>query len=73
MVIWRNTTGDSIKDNEALNTYLDKKGIKTSDFKYDVIYVNGDNFIKNINHDGNIKVKLIEAEMKRKMFEEVVI
>lgn len=73
LVIWRNTTGDSIKDNEALNTYLDKKGIKTSDFKYDVIYVNGDNFIKNINHDGNIKVKLIEAEMKRKMFEEVVI
>ncbi len=73
LVVWRNTTGDSIKDNEALNTYLDKKGIKTSDFKYDVIYVNGDNFIKNINHDGNIKVKLIEAEMKRKMFEEVVI
>ena len=73
LVVWRNTTGNSIKDNEALNTYLDKKGIKTSDFKYDVIYVNGDNFIKNINHDGNIKVKLIETEMKRKMFEEVVI
>lgn len=73
LVIWRNTTGDSIKDNEALNTYLDKKEIKTSDFKYDVIYVNGDNFIKNINHDDNIKVKLIETEMKRKMFEEVVI
>ncbi|WP_409229445.1 hypothetical protein, partial [Gudongella sp. SC589] len=73
LIIWRNHTDDLVKDNEALNAYLNKKGIKSTTSKYDLIYVNGDNFITNNNNEGNLKVKLIEGEMKKKMFEWVVI
>ncbi|MGI6739821.1 MAG: DNA methyltransferase [Christensenellales bacterium] len=71
LIIWRNLTDDIKKDNIVLNEYLNKKQIKSTNSSYDVIYVNGDNFIKNLSPDGDLKVKLIEEEMKNKMFEGV--
>ena len=71
LIIWRNLTDNIKKDNIVLNEYLNEKQIKSTNSSYDVIYVNGDNFIKNLSPDGDLKVKLIEEEMKKKMFEGV--
>lgn len=71
LVIWRNLSGDIKKDNIVLNAFLERKSIKSTDFEYKIIYVNGDNFIKNTSFNNSLKVKLIEDEMKTKMFEEV--
>ena len=71
LIIWRNISTDIKKDNLVLNAFIETKKEELSNFSYDVIYVNGDNFIKNINFCKNLKVKLIEEEMKKKMFEGV--
>lgn len=70
LVIWRELTGDKVKDNAVLDSFFAKKKISTKDFEYKKIYVNGDNNLPNLRADNEgWKVLLIEEEMKKKMFE----
>jgi len=69
LVIWRDLTGDKIKDNAALDAFFERKKISTTDFEYKRIYVNGDNNLPNLRAgDESWKVILIEEEMKKRMF-----
>ena len=68
LVIWRNQ--DVIK-NDDLNDFFRKQDYSTLDREFDVIYVNGDNTLPNIKSDEeHWKVRLIEQEMMKRMFEE---
>ncbi len=72
LIIWRELTGDVVKDNAVLDAFFDKKKISSTDFEYKKIYVNGDNNLENKRMDNEKwKVILIEEEMKKRMFEEV--
>jgi adenine-specific DNA-methyltransferase len=69
LVIWRDLTGDKIKDNAVLDAFFQRKKISTTDFEYRKIYVNGDNNLPNLRTDEESwKVVLIEEEMKKRMF-----
>ncbi|CFX73936.1 DNA methylase N-4/N-6 [Syntrophomonas zehnderi OL-4] len=69
LVIWRDLTGDKIKDNAVLDAFFQRKKISTTDFEYKKIYVNGDNNLPNLRTDEESwKVVLIEEEMKKRMF-----
>ena len=69
LVIWRNQ--DVIK-NDDLNDFFRKQDYSTLDREFDVIYVNGDNMLPNIKSDDeHWKVRLIEQELMKRMFEEV--
>lgn len=69
LVIWRDLTGDKIKDNAVLDAFFERKKISTTDFEYKKIYVNGDNNLPNLRTDEESwKVVLIEEEMKKRMF-----
>jgi len=61
-VIWRNSKE---KSNEDLEAFLDKQSYNPRDTEYDHIYVNGDHTLE----DPHSKVKMIEMEFKRLMFE----
>ena len=68
LVIWRNQ--DVIK-NDDLNDFFRKQGYSTLDHEFDIIYVNGDNTLPNLKSDEeHWKVRLIEQEMMKRMFEE---
>ena len=68
LVIWRNQ--DVIK-NDDLNDFFRKQDYSTLDHEFDVIYVNGDNTLPNIKSDEeHWKVRLIEQELMKRMFEE---
>ena len=68
LVIWRNQ--DVIK-NDDLNDFFRKQDYSTLDREFDVIYVNGDNTLPNIKNDEeHWKVRLIEQELMKRMFEE---
>lgn len=62
LVIWRNLME---KDNAALEEFLDKSGYNPRDTEYEHIYVNGDHTLE----DPHSKVKMIEIEFKRLMFD----
>jgi adenine-specific DNA-methyltransferase len=69
LVIWRDLTGDKIKDNAVLEAFFARKKLSTTDFEYKKIYVNGDNNLPNLRADEESwKVVLIEEEMKKRMF-----
>ncbi|MGV1026306.1 site-specific DNA-methyltransferase [Clostridium perfringens] len=68
LVIWRNLTDDIKIDNDVLNKYFEKKRIDV--FEYDYIYVNGDNTLEITARD-NHKIKLIDQEFKKLMFEDI--
>ena len=69
LVIWRDLTGDKIKDNAVLDAFFERKKISATDFEYKKIYVNGDNNLPNLRADEESwKVVLIEEEMKKRMF-----
>jgi len=69
LVIWRELTGDKIRDNAVLDAFFERKKISTADFEYKKIYVNGDNNLPNLRTDEESwKVVLIEEEMKKRMF-----
>jgi adenine-specific DNA-methyltransferase len=64
------------KANDALDTFFKKQQYNTLDSEHDVIYVNGDNNLMNIPLDPEkegvtprYKVRLIEEEFKRLMFD----
>lgn len=66
LIIWRNVND---VDNDALETWFGKR-YSSKDFEFDAIYVNGDNNIENLKVDGDLwKVRLIEAEFSRLMFD----
>ncbi|MEA3415456.1 MAG: DNA methyltransferase, partial [Thermodesulfobacteriota bacterium] len=67
LVIWRNIKEKSNKD---LETFFRKQDYSTRDMEFDLIYVNGDNNLENIRRpDETWKVRFIEEEFKRLMFE----
>ena len=68
LIIWRNLTDDIKIDNDVLNKYFKKKRIDI--FEYDYIYVNGDNTLEITARD-NHKIKLIDQEFKKLMFEDI--
>jgi len=66
LIIWRNVKD---VDSSALETWFSKR-YSSKDFEFDAIYVNGDNNIENLKVDGDLwKVRLIEAEFSRLMFD----
>lgn len=67
LILWRKTRE---LDNDALDAWFGKQGYNTKDQEYDVIYVNGDNNLENLRKpDQTWKVRLIEEEFKRLMFD----
>ena len=67
LVIWRNLDET---DNSALDEWFKKQDYNTRDQEYDLIYVNGDNNLANLcREDQTWKVRLIEEEFGRLMFE----
>lgn len=71
LIIWRNVNEI---DNAKLDAWFDKR-YSSKDFEFDAIYVNGDNNIENMKladsnfEGGHWKVRLIEGEFKRLMFD----
>ena len=69
LIIWRDMTGDKIKDNAALDAFFERKKISITNFEYKKIYVNGDNNLPNLRAgDESWKVILIEEELKKRIF-----
>ncbi len=67
LVIWRNIKE---KSNKALEIFFRKQDYSTRDMEFDLIYVNGDNNLENIRRpDETWKVRLVEEEFKRLMFD----
>ena len=73
LVIWRNLKEAS---NEDLEEFFRKQQYNTLDMEFDLVYVNGDNNLMNIpivpegeGADPTYKVRLIEEEFKRLMFD----
>ncbi len=68
LILWRKVQE---MDNDALDAWFRKQGYNTKDQEFDVIYVNGDNNLENLRQDEqNWKVRLIEQEFQRLMFED---
>ncbi len=67
LVIWRKTAD---MDAEELDKFLAAQRITARDMEFEVIYVNGDNHLENTRtSEETWKVRLIEDEFKRLMFE----
>lgn len=67
LILWRNTKE---LDNDMLDKWFEKQGYNTKDQEFDVIYVNGDNNLENLKRpDQTWKVRLIEEEFRRRMFD----
>lgn len=67
LVVWRNTHE---KDNTALNEFFRRRDFRTRAKEFDLIYVNGDNNLQNEKlDDEHWKVRLIEEEFLKRMFE----
>lgn len=67
LVLWRNI--DKM-DNDSLDKWFEKQDYNTREMVYDVLYVNGDNNLENLRRtDQTWKVRLIEEEFKRLMFD----
>ncbi len=66
LIIWRDG-----QTSEELNHFFERMDWKHNDREFDTIYVNGDNNLDNLRKDeDHFKVKLIEQEFKRLMFNE---
>jgi adenine-specific DNA-methyltransferase len=67
LILWRNIRE---KSNSDLDDFFLKQGYNTRDMEFDLIYVNGDNNLENLKRlDETWKVRLIEEEFKRVMFD----
>ena len=70
LIIWRKLTGEPEQDNLMLNEWFTKQGYSAKDREFDIIYVNGGTNLENIKTpDENWKVRLIEDDFHRLMFE----
>jgi adenine-specific DNA-methyltransferase len=68
LVIWRNC---KVVNNEQLCSFFDKMDFRTLSSDFDLIYVNGDNTLRNMQRDeDHWKVVLTEEEFAKRMFEE---
>jgi len=67
LIIWRNLKE---KSNADLDEFFRKQEYNPRDMEFDLIYVNGDNNLENLRRDDETwKVRLIEEDFKRLMFE----
>jgi adenine-specific DNA-methyltransferase len=74
LIVWRTLTGDIEQDNLMLDEWFQKNRISTRDFEFDTIYVNGSNNLPNLKlDDENWKVRLIEEEFMKRMWNMEVI
>jgi adenine-specific DNA-methyltransferase len=71
LLVWRKLTGNLERDNLVLDVWMeDRLKISTKDFEFDLIYVNGDNNLKNLKlPDDTWKVRLIEDDFHNLMFD----
>ncbi|MBN2703183.1 MAG: site-specific DNA-methyltransferase [Pontiellaceae bacterium] len=70
LVVWRKLTSDIEQDNLMLDEWFRKNRISARDFEFDAIYVNGSNNLPNLKQDDeNWKVRLIEEEFLKRMWE----
>jgi adenine-specific DNA-methyltransferase len=76
LVIWRKRPGQENpegveQDNLVLDTWFTKMGYSSKDSEFDTIYVNGTNNLENLKTPDDLwKVRLIEEDFKRLMFED---
>jgi len=76
LVIWRKRPGlenpeGLEQDNLVLDTWFTKMGYSSRDSEFDTIYVNGTNNLENLKTPDDLwKVRLIEEDFKRLMFED---
>lgn len=67
LVIWRNCKD---KSNDDLDNFFESQAFNPKDFEFDLIFVNGDNNLQNLKKDEeNFKVRLIEEEFHKRMFD----
>ncbi len=67
LILWRNSKE---LGNDKLDAWFKRQGYNTRDQELDIIYVNGDNNLENLRKpDQTWKVRLIEEEFRRRMFE----
>ena len=70
LIIWRKLTGELEQDNLVLDEWFTRQGCSAKGSEFDVIYVNGSNNLENLKtHDDLWKVRLIEEDFHRLMFE----
>lgn len=70
LIIWRKLTGDPEQDNLVLDEWFTRQGYSAKDSEFDLIYVNGGNNLENLKTpDDHWKVRLIEEDFHRLMFE----
>lgn len=67
LILWRDTGKTSAED---LDKWFEKQNYSTQDMEFDTIYVNGNNNLENLRKsDETWKVRLIEAEFQKRMFD----
>ena len=70
LVIWRKLTCVPEQDNLVLDEWFTRQGYSAKDSEFDLIYVNGGNNLENLRSpDDTWKVRLIEEDFHRLMFE----
>ena len=69
LVIWRKLTGDHEKDNLVLDEWF-TAGYLSTDCEFDTVWVNGGNNLENLKSPSDLwKVRLIEDDFHRLMFD----
>ena len=70
LIIWRKLPNEPEQDNLVLDEWFTQQGYSENGGKFDLIYVNGSNNLENLKApDGLWKVRLIEEQFHRLMFE----
>ncbi|HDQ4759351.1 TPA: site-specific DNA-methyltransferase [Pseudomonas aeruginosa] len=69
LVIWRKLTGNSGRDQAALEAWLGKRGINPRESEFATIYVNG-NHAPPSDGDAAMRVRLIEETFAQRMWED---
>ena len=69
LVIWRKLTGESGRDQAALEAWLNKRGINPRESEFEHIYVNGNHALPS-DGDAATRVRLIEETFAQRMWED---
>lgn len=69
LVIWRKLTGNSGRDQAALEAWLGKRGINPRESEFATIYVNGNHALPS-DGDAAMRVRLIEETFAQRMWED---
>lgn len=69
LVIWRKLSGDSGRDQAALEAWLGKRGINPRESEFQYIYVNGNHALSS-DGDAATRVRLIEEAFAQRMWED---